>query len=224
MARTKIYNPSASPLTLPLPLRGVLLPGEAAVSSLTKAQLRTLLGASVVLTIVSDGNAVTAGLESAADLLASKITGSGAPTVDSDLTSKEYVDDAVEAGVAEAVGEAGEVLFNLAPTIAPAALEESTNNWAPTGLATASVVRMDATGPIEITGLTGGASGRVVTLVHVGSTALNTISLTHLDGDSDAANQFSLPGEAAIEIPIGGAVMLWYDVTSTKWRPLSQSL
>lgn len=104
----------------------------------------------------------------------------------------------------------------LTGVISPANLSANTNNWSPTGLATAAVVRMGATAAINITGLAAQSSGTIVSLMNVGS---NTITLTNLDASSTAANQFDLGANTAIGA--GQSILLWYDGTSSVWRPVA---
>jgi hypothetical protein len=109
---------------------------------------------------------------------------------------------------------AGELAFT--GDISPAALNSNTNNWAPTGWATASRIRMSASTAITITGLSATTDGDRKVLENVGS---NTITLAASDGSSTAANRLSLPRS----VPVGPnqSIELEYDGTSTRWRALN---
>jgi hypothetical protein len=98
----------------------------------------------------------------------------------------------------------------------------SVNDFAPAGLANASwiILGQTAGANINITGLTGGSEGRRVTLTNASDVATNTITLTHEDAASTAANRFHNEDLASIVIPRGASVELEYDATLARWRPL----
>lgn len=100
-------------------------------------------------------------------------------------------------------------------------LSGSVNNYAPGSLSTASVLRITSTGAWTITGLTGGAPGRILTLVNFGS---NTIKLVDDDAGSSAANRFYLRRAAGLMLYPKDAVTLIYDDAAAsgvgRWRPL----
>lgn len=106
--------------------------------------------------------------------------------------------------------------FDLPADITASTLTGNNNNWNPTGLATANVVRVqsDADGR-QISGMQTGAEGRVVALVNIGA---NTVVLTDEDTNSTAANRFDLGAQYTLQA--GAGVILWYDSTSSRWRPL----
>lgn len=64
------------------------------------------------------------------------------------------------------------------------------NNWNPTGLSTASTIRVDANGDYNITGIMGGADGRILIIQNVDSA--NLLTLTNEENASDAENRFQL--------------------------------
>ena len=103
-------------------------------------------------------------------------------------------------------------------TITPAALSASANDYAPTGFATAAVIRVSASSAgLSITGLDAGAQPRPV-LVNAGA---QTISLPHQSGSSSAANRFVCPGAVAYSLLPGATVELVRDTTSDRWRIVS---
>ena len=110
----------------------------------------------------------------------------------------------------------------LTGRISPTALGGSVNNYAPGSLSTASVIRQDCSAASEITGLTGGADGREMTIFNVATNPVFTLTLRHDDGvTSTAANRFLLPGGGSLVILAGGCVILWYDSVSSRWRARS---
>lgn len=107
---------------------------------------------------------------------------------------------------------AGPVL--VTSVISPTALAANTNNYAPTGFNTATVLRLTSDGPYEITGLAGGSAGRVVYLVNANADpTTNGFTLTAEDASSSAANRFANSN-------VLQTIMLrcWYDGTSSRWR------
>ena len=98
------------------------------------------------------------------------------------------------------------------------------NNHTFSGIDTAAIIRqpVDA-GGATVTGLNAGAqqgNGAYVVIENLGP---GTLTLLHQDGGSAPANQFKLPGNVAMTVPIDGAVVCIYDATATsqKWRVIS---
>ena len=107
--------------------------------------------------------------------------------------------------------------------ISPTAFSGNVNDYAPTGFATASVVRLTAgNSGRSITGLAGGAAGRRVTLINVTATSNQKFTLTHADSNSSAANRFACPSATNFIITNNGSAELWYDGTSSVWRVLNR--
>lgn len=111
--------------------------------------------------------------------------------------------------------------FAIASPISPAQLTANVDNYAPTDITLANVIRqdVDATGR-TITGLSGGATGRIIVLHNIATGAPNIITLTHEDGASSATNRFLLPGGTSLTIGPGASVMLIYDghASTNRWR------
>lgn len=97
--------------------------------------------------------------------------------------------------------------------ISPTSLASSQNNYAPTGFATASTIRLTSSTSVNITGLAGGTNGRFIILHNIGS---NNIVLVNSSGSSTAANQFLFNGN--ITLGANQSVTLRYDGTSSRWR------
>jgi hypothetical protein len=101
----------------------------------------------------------------------------------------------------------------------PTIIGANTNDYAPTGMSTASFLRLSTDASRNITGLTGGASGRLIWLVNVGSF---NIVLKDEDALSAAANRFSLDGD--ITVSPGATIPLWYDAAAMsatgRWQTL----
>lgn len=99
----------------------------------------------------------------------------------------------------------------LTGVISPTQVSANTNDWAPTSLATAAVIRLSTDARRNITGLTGGATGRLITLHNVGTFPA---VFTYEDALSTAANRFSF----ACTLGGGQSMQIQYDFTSLRWR------
>lgn len=103
----------------------------------------------------------------------------------------------------------------LQGVIDSASLGATQNNYAPTGIATASWIRLTSSVDVDITGLTTGASGRTIALVNIGSF---NITLKDESGSSTATNRFALNGDIVLSPDTG--VIIIYDNTTQRWRAL----
>lgn len=117
--------------------------------------------------------------------------------------------------VCSSVGAALDNLFGA--VISPTALSGNTDDWNPTGLTTASMVRLSASAAYNLTGIAAPADRRLLTLHNIGS-----FTITLKDSvTSSAANQFKLNG-SDYSLAAGTSVILQYDLTSAKWRLFGQ--
>jgi hypothetical protein len=112
--------------------------------------------------------------------------------------------------------------FALLGDISPSQITSDQNDYNPTGLSTASTLRLTSDADWSITGLQGGADGRILILHNCNSDVLQTITLTNDDSASSAANRFELFTD--LVLAGGQSVMLRYDATSSRWRALAQQL
>ncbi|WP_198136984.1 DUF1566 domain-containing protein [Nitrobacter hamburgensis] len=118
-------------------------------------------------------------------------------------------------GVTGATGVAGTLA--LSGDISPAQITANQNNYNPAGLSTASVLRVNSNASRNITSLAGGADGRVVTVMNIGSFP---IVLKNDDGATGtAANRFALTGDLALAAK--QSAMLMYDSTALRWRQIA---
>ena len=113
--------------------------------------------------------------------------------------------------------------------IASATLSGTYNDYLNSSIEDVSILRLTASAGVAFTGLrysdtiSGAGSsytGKVVTIINVGSS--NTITLNDENTGSTAEWRFALGGGNLI-IPPKGAVSLWYDGTSERWRVLSHN-
>jgi hypothetical protein len=108
------------------------------------------------------------------------------------------------------------------PTITNSGVDDA---YAPTGLATASVVRQAVSGTNipTIGGITGGVEGRVLWIVCLGATSGDRLALAHEDTPAAAGDRIKLPGSTGLTILQNGAVCLRYDGTSQRWFVIAKS-
>lgn len=100
--------------------------------------------------------------------------------------------------------------------ISPTALSANTDDWAPTGFSTASILRMDSTAAWNLTGIAAGSDGRLIYLQNISSF---TVTLKN-NVTSTAANRFLLSADYLLAANTG--VVLEYDATSARWRIFGQ--
>lgn len=99
--------------------------------------------------------------------------------------------------------------------VSPAQLTADQNNWNPTGLAGAAIVRVSSDAARVITGLAGGSAGRLILLHNVGG---YTLTLTDQDSGSTDLNRFDVAASNDYELLASGVCFLSYDATSLRWR------
>lgn len=122
---------------------------------------------------------------------------------------------------ANAVGELrndGSGGLSWGPTvISPSNITVTQNDYAPTGWSTATLVRLSGdNGFHKITGFSAGVSGEVKTLSNIGSFCLY---LAPEHTGSSASNRISHQEE--IVLWPGSSCQIFYDGTSSRWRPLT---
>ena len=105
--------------------------------------------------------------------------------------------------------------FWLSGDTTPAQITSNQNDYNPPNLATATVLRLSSDAARDITGLAGGADGRIIRIHNVGT---NDITLKDESVSSAAANRFALQVE--IMLKADQVVELQYDATSSRWRAL----
>jgi hypothetical protein len=99
-------------------------------------------------------------------------------------------------------------------TISPAQLTANTDDWNPTGLSTASVIRVSTDASRNLTGIVAPATTWALVLENVGGFDL---VLKH-DVTSTAANRFYCPNDTDVTLQKDSSVFLAYDLTSSRWR------
>lgn len=101
--------------------------------------------------------------------------------------------------------------------ISPSQITADQNDYAPTGWADATLVRLSGDSGIRaITGFSAETSGEEKTLVNIGSTP---IYLSPQNSNSTAANRIEYNEQ--IFIPPGESCRIAYDGTTSRWRPMN---
>ena len=108
--------------------------------------------------------------------------------------------------------------LTISGIISPAQLTADTHDWNPTGLASASAIRVSTDAARTITGIAGGSAGRVLVLDNIGA---SDITLKH-QITSVTANRFICPGNSDFTLRVSTSVTLRYDGTSSRWRIMAQ--
>ena len=97
--------------------------------------------------------------------------------------------------------------------ITPAAFTVQTDNFNPTGLDTAAVIRISSTTGVTLTGIVAQTDNPRIELINVGA---NDITLANASGSSTAGNRFVL--NADLTLKANHSARLFYDETSVDWR------
>jgi len=87
----------------------------------------------------------------------------------------------------------------------------NTNNYAIGG---ATSFRISTDAARNITGLTGGVDGKILVIRNIGAF---TITFTHEDAASTAANRVTASTAASISLLANGCLILQYDATASRW-------
>lgn len=105
--------------------------------------------------------------------------------------------------------------FTVSGILSPSQITADQNDYNPTNLSTAAVLRLNTDASRNLTGLAGGADGRVILIHNVGSFAL---VLKDESASSTAGNRFAL--NADVSLGADSSTMLQYDSTSSRWRAI----
>jgi hypothetical protein len=137
------------------------------------------------------------------------ITGVGSLTVTGAFTGVSIaVSGAITAG-----NLTGSGTLVLNGDISPSQITAQVDDYNPTGLSGASTLRLTSDASRSITGLAGGADGRVLLVHNVGA---QDIVLEDEHGSSTAANRFALNADVTLGADQG--TIIQYDSTSSRWR------
>lgn len=125
-------------------------------------------------------------------------------------------------GLFQAAASILQTTVTLPTSTTPTAISGTLNNYSPTQIGAVSVLRQDVSSAATITGLdpainTGSNAGRLLLIENIATTVGDTITLTNEDAGSTAADRFTLPNAASWVISPGGAVILRYSGTASRW-------
>jgi hypothetical protein len=104
--------------------------------------------------------------------------------------------------------------LRLGGNISPAPLAANQNDYNPTGLSTATILRLTASAPVSITGLAAQADGVIKIFENGGA---NPITLVANSASSAAANRFDFGADRYLGPKQSFAVI--YDGATSLWRP-----
>lgn len=107
--------------------------------------------------------------------------------------------------------------FSITSDLSPTQITSDQNDYSPTSLDTAAALRLDSNANRSITGLAGGADGRVIVVRNIGS---YVIRLKNENSSSTAANRFSFGAD--LFVAPKKSVMLMYDATLSRWVAASR--
>jgi hypothetical protein len=103
--------------------------------------------------------------------------------------------------------------FFLTGDISPPQIAADQNDYNPTGLSAATVLRLSSDAARNITGLSGGSDGRFLLVSNVGA---QDLVFKNESASSSADNRFALTGD--LIIASGMIALLCYDASSSRWR------
>lgn len=106
--------------------------------------------------------------------------------------------------------------LSLAGVIAPAQITSNQNDYNPAGLASASVLQIASDAARSVSGLAGGAEGRIVALINIGS---QPVTLLDDNTASVSSNRFLLGG--GLILTAKQAAILRYDGTAARWQAIA---
>lgn len=98
-------------------------------------------------------------------------------------------------------------------------LSADTHDWNPTGLATATIIRVDTEDLVTLSGIEAGAGGKVLVIINIGD---QDLWLSNSDENSTEENRFLL--EENLKISPNSAAMIWYDADTERWRQMDVQL
>lgn len=104
--------------------------------------------------------------------------------------------------------------------ISPPTITGNQDNYTPTGLSTARILRLIADAARSISGIAAQADGTRLTLANITGTSANTITLLH-QTTSTVENRFICPGAVNFVLNEGDCVEIWYDGATDRWRVMA---
>jgi hypothetical protein len=111
---------------------------------------------------------------------------------------------------------------SIAPSsiVSPPSFAVSQNNYNPTGIQIASVLRLTSSAVVNVTGIIAPDTARWKKLI-IFNVGANNITLANASASSSAVNRFAMNGNLLLNAN-EGAIFL-YDQTSSRWRCLGRA-
>lgn len=165
---------------------------------------------------VLDDTQIPSGVARDAEVTSSISTHAGATDPHGDRAYAD-LDVATHAAIGDA-HNAGAIRF--AGIISPTAISATQDDYNPTGLATASTLRLSTSSSTarSISGFAGGADGRILLVHNLGP---GNIALLDEGSGSTPGHRFALAGDMIL-LP-DSSCLLQYDDTSSRWRVLTRA-
>ena len=140
-------------------------------------------------------------------------------SADGDAWVESLVVSAANGAVAIPLGADLRGSASLSGDISPSQITANQNDYNPSGLANASVLRLSTDASRNLTGLQGGSDGRIVVIQNIGS---QNLVLQSESASSSAANRFAL--YADVTLGANQCAILQYDTGASRWRALASPL
>jgi hypothetical protein len=102
--------------------------------------------------------------------------------------------------------------------LTPATFGVAQHDYDPTSWSTTTVARLTPTANVNLTGLAGGTSGRIITITNVAASF--EIVIKH-EITSTTTNRFTMPNSRDWTMGGGCSMSFFYDGTTTRWRPFT---
>lgn len=119
-----------------------------------------------------------------------------------------------QGGAVVATGFTNTSFTRFTGVITPTALAVTTNDWNPTNLGTATVIRASASVPnLSLNGIAAQPAGTLISLLNAGT---NAFSLQPANTGSLAANRFGF--QRAELLNPSQSILLWYDAVTSNWQ------
>lgn len=128
-----------------------------------------------------------------------------------------FEDGSPDAWVILATGGATNANVAFSGVLTPSQITSNQNDYNPTSLSTACVLRLNTDASRNVTGIQGGAAGRIFIVHNVGA---NNIVFKNADTGSSAANRFAM--NADLTLTAGEVALFQYDSTDSRWRKLGR--
>jgi hypothetical protein len=106
--------------------------------------------------------------------------------------------------------------LSLTGVVSPAQITADQDDYAPAGLAAASVLQISTDAPRGISGLAGGTEGRCLIVINVGS---QPVTLLNESASSSTSNRFSFDNDLVMSAK--QAAILRYDGTAARWQAIA---